>query len=102
MKLATVVVPRQNSSTCEIKDLQIGVWSQTYITAEVEIPQGGGEGVILAQGGRFAGWSLYMNGGKVSYVHNWVGRRGARAWMAAGGRPPNEKLMASGLRISRA
>jgi len=44
------------------------------ITAEVEIPQGGGEGVILAQGGRFAGWSLYMKGGKVSYVHNWVGK----------------------------
>ncbi len=44
------------------------------ITAEVEIPQGGGEGVILCQGGRFAGWSLYMKGGKVSYVHNWVGK----------------------------
>jgi arylsulfatase len=44
------------------------------ITAEIEIPQGGGEGVILAQGGRFAGWSLYMKDGKVSYVHNWVGK----------------------------
>ena len=44
------------------------------ITAEVEIPRGGGEGVILAQGGRFAGWSLYMKAGKVSYVHNWVGK----------------------------
>ena len=44
------------------------------ITAEVEIPEAGGEGVILAQGGRFAGWSLYMKGGKVSYVHNWVGK----------------------------
>jgi len=44
------------------------------ITAEVEIPEAGGEGVILAQGGRFAGWSLYMKDGKVSYVHNWVGR----------------------------
>jgi arylsulfatase len=44
------------------------------ITAEVEIPKGGGEGVILCQGGRFAGWSLYMKGGKVSYVHNWVGK----------------------------
>jgi len=42
------------------------------ITAEVEIPPGGGEGVILCQGGRFAGWSLYMKDGKVSYVHNWV------------------------------
>ena len=44
------------------------------ITAEVEIPEGGGEGVILCQGGRFAGWSLYMKDGKVSYVHNWVGK----------------------------
>jgi arylsulfatase len=43
------------------------------ITAEVEIPEGGAEGVIMAQGGRFAGWSLYMKDGKVSYVHNWVG-----------------------------
>jgi arylsulfatase len=43
------------------------------ITAVVEIPEGGAEGVILAQGGRFAGWSLYMKDGKVSYVHNWVG-----------------------------
>jgi len=38
----------------------------------VEIPQAGGDGVILCQGGRFAGWSLYMKDGKVSYVHNWV------------------------------
>ena len=44
------------------------------ITAEVEISRGGGEGVILCQGGRFAGWSLYMKDGKVSYVHNWVGK----------------------------
>ncbi len=44
------------------------------ITAEVEIPAGGAEGVILAQGGRFAGWSLYMKDGRVSYVHNWVGK----------------------------
>jgi arylsulfatase len=44
------------------------------ITAEVEIPEGGADGVILCQGGRFAGWSLYMKDGKVSYVHNWVGK----------------------------
>ncbi len=45
------------------------------ITAEVEIPEAACDGVILCQGGRFAGWSLYMKGGKVSYVHNWVGRK---------------------------
>jgi arylsulfatase len=41
------------------------------ITAEVEIPKEGGKGVILCQGGRFAGWSLYMKDGKVSYAYNW-------------------------------
>ena len=44
------------------------------ITAELEIPAGGGEGVILCQGGKFAGWSFYMKDGKLSYVHNWFGR----------------------------
>jgi arylsulfatase len=43
------------------------------ITAEVEIPKGGADGVILCQGGRFGGWSLYAKGGKVSYCYNWVG-----------------------------
>jgi len=43
------------------------------ITAEVEIPQGGANGVILAQGGRFGGWSLYLKDGKPTYTYNWVG-----------------------------
>ena len=37
------------------------------ITADVEIPEGGANGVILAQGGRFGGWSLYLKDGKPSY-----------------------------------
>jgi hypothetical protein len=43
------------------------------ITADVEIPAGGANGVILAQGGRFGGWSLYMKGGKPIYVYNLLG-----------------------------
>ena len=43
------------------------------ITAEVEIPAGGANGVILAQGGRFGGWSLYVNDGKPAYTYNFVG-----------------------------
>ena len=38
------------------------------ITAEVEIPEGGAKGVIIAQGGRFAGWSLYVKDGAARYV----------------------------------
>ena len=40
------------------------------ITAEVEIPEGDVNGVIIAQGGRFAGWSLYVKGGAAKYCHN--------------------------------
>jgi arylsulfatase A-like enzyme len=43
------------------------------ITADVQIPQGGANGVILAQGGRFGGWSLYFNDGKATYCYNFLG-----------------------------
>jgi arylsulfatase len=43
------------------------------ITAEVEIPVGGANGVVLAQGGRFAGWSLYFRDGRPAYAYNFVG-----------------------------
>jgi arylsulfatase len=43
------------------------------ITADVEIPAGGANGVILAQGGRFGGWSLYVKDGKPAYTYNFVG-----------------------------
>ena len=43
------------------------------ITADVEIPQGGANGVILAQAGRFGGWSLYMKDGKPVYTYNFLG-----------------------------
>ena len=42
------------------------------VTAEIEVPQGGGDGVIIAQGGRFGGWTLYMKGGKLKYCYNWL------------------------------
>ncbi len=43
------------------------------ITAEVEIPKKGANGVILAQGGRFGGWSFYLKDGKPTYTYNWLG-----------------------------
>jgi arylsulfatase len=45
------------------------------ITADVEIPDGGANGVILAQGGRFGGWSLYLKDGKPTYCYNFLGLR---------------------------
>jgi arylsulfatase A-like enzyme len=43
------------------------------ITAKLEIPAGGANGAILAQGGRFGGWSLYMKDGKPAYTYNFLG-----------------------------
>jgi arylsulfatase len=43
------------------------------ITADVEIPKGGANGVILAQAGRFGGWSLYLKDGKPAYTYNFLG-----------------------------
>jgi arylsulfatase len=45
------------------------------ITADVEIPQGGASGVILAQGGRVGGYSLYVKGGKPMFHYNYLGMR---------------------------
>ena len=41
--------------------------------ADVEIPQGGGEGMLITQGGRFAGYGLYVLKGKPVFNWNLVG-----------------------------
>jgi len=43
------------------------------ITADLEIPEGGAKGVIVAQGGNFGGWSLYLKDGKPGYTYNFLG-----------------------------
>jgi arylsulfatase A-like enzyme len=43
------------------------------VTAEIVVPDGGGHGVLIAQGGAFAGWSLYLHEGKPKYCHNLAG-----------------------------
>jgi len=40
------------------------------ITAEVEIPQGGAEGMIVTAGGRFAGYGFYLLKGKPVFLWN--------------------------------
>jgi arylsulfatase len=54
------------------------------ITADVEVPNHTANGVILCQGGRFAGWSLYLKDGRPSFVYNWVG---AKRYTIAAGQP---------------
>jgi arylsulfatase len=43
------------------------------ITAEIEVPAGGANGTVLAQGGRFGGWSLYVKDGVAAYDYNFLG-----------------------------
>jgi hypothetical protein len=43
------------------------------VTAEVEIPQSGAEGVVIAVGGNIGGWSLYAKHGKLKYAYNFYG-----------------------------
>jgi arylsulfatase len=43
------------------------------VTAEIVVPETGAEGVIFAQGGAFAGWSLYTKDGRPKYCYNLLG-----------------------------
>src|SRR3954468_12688874 len=43
------------------------------VTAEIEVPEGGADGVIFAQGGEFGGWSLYLRDGRPAYSYNLFG-----------------------------
>jgi len=43
------------------------------VTAEVVVPDTGAAGVIVAQGGAFGGWSLYLKDGKPAYCYNLFG-----------------------------
>jgi arylsulfatase A-like enzyme len=43
------------------------------ITAEVEVPSKGAEGVIIHQGGAFGGMSLYAKAGKAKFAYNFLG-----------------------------
>jgi len=43
------------------------------VTAEIVVPNGGAEGVIISQGANIGGWSLYVRDGKLKYCYNWGG-----------------------------
>ena len=43
------------------------------VTADLTVPDGGASGVIVAQGGAFGGWSLYLHEGRPAYCYNLFG-----------------------------
>jgi len=42
------------------------------ITADIEVPQGGGDGIIVTEGGRFGGYGLYLLKGKPVFLYNFL------------------------------
>lgn len=43
------------------------------IDADIVVPEAGAQGAIIVQGGRFGGWAMYANQGKVGYSYNFLG-----------------------------
>jgi arylsulfatase len=43
------------------------------VSAQLQVPEGGVDGVIISQGGEFAGWSLYVTKGRPKYCYNLFG-----------------------------
>ncbi|MEF9943033.1 MAG: arylsulfatase, partial [Burkholderiaceae bacterium] len=43
------------------------------LTVELDLPADGGNGTVIAQGGRFGGWSLYVKDGVPAYDYNFLG-----------------------------
>jgi arylsulfatase len=50
------------------------IYNRTFtITADLDIPRGGAEGVIVAEGDAMGGFSLYVQNGKLHYTYGVVG-----------------------------
>jgi arylsulfatase A-like enzyme len=43
------------------------------VTAQLDVPAGGVNGVIIAQGGRFGGWAVYVHDGRLKFLYNVLG-----------------------------
>ena len=71
------------------------------ITAEVTIPEGGGSGMIVTMGGRFAGYGLYLLHGKPVFDYNfldleqfrWEGGVGAEDWLGSSLKPGKHTIV---------
>ena len=55
---------------CPMATLRITLSRSYSITAEVEIPKGGAEGMLNTLGGRFGGYGLYLLKGKPVFTYN--------------------------------
>jgi arylsulfatase len=68
----TITVAEGMSGMMESAFINVKNKSKT-ITAEIEVPDQGAHGIILAQAGRFGGWALYVKDGIAAYDYNFLG-----------------------------
>jgi arylsulfatase A-like enzyme len=59
------------------------------VTSEFEVPQGGAKGVLATQGGRFAGWGLYLIDSKPVFTWNLLDINRIR-WTSPDALPPGK------------
>ncbi|WP_245731668.1 sulfatase-like hydrolase/transferase [Thiocapsa roseopersicina] len=62
------------------------------ITADIEVPEGGAEGMILTSGGRFAGYGFYLLEGKPVFLWNLVDLERLK-WEAPDALPPGRHTL---------
>ena len=71
------------------------------ITADIDVPQGGGEGVIVTQGGRFGGYGLYLMKGKPVFTWNLLDLKRVK-WRGTGRAQPGQAHTRLRLQVRRA
>jgi len=71
-KRTSITVAEGMSGMMESVFINVKNRSKT-ITAEIEVPEKGAHGMILAQAGRFGGWALYAKDGIPAYDYNFLG-----------------------------
>jgi len=75
-------------SCCTQANAAPNMLNRSYrITADIEVPAGGGNGVLLTQGGRFGGWSFYLREGRPVFTLNLLGMERVK-WEATAVLPP--------------
>ena len=62
-------------------------WS---ISADVVIPEGGAEGVLLAQGGRTGGYTFFVKDRKLHFLYNYLGRD--KFWLVSDAEVPEGEV----------
>ncbi|MCM8595632.1 MAG: arylsulfatase [Candidatus Accumulibacter sp.] len=66
--------------------------SSYTFTADIEVPQGGGDGMLITQGGRFAGYGFYLLKGKPVFTWNLVDLKRVK-WVGQEALPPGRHVL---------